>query len=77
MSLRSELVDAEIASILLNANSEKLQDLVDEAGLGPLVNAYIQEHFDVERIDDLDGNQIRDLLNLISAFRALAKGQGD
>ena len=75
MSLRSELVDAEIASILLDINAEKLRDLIDEVGLGPLVDAYIQEHFAADRVADLDNSQIRDVLNLISAFRALAKGK--
>jgi|GEM_PF-2006109 len=74
MSLRSDLVDAEITRILLDTNSGKLQDLIDEAGLGPLISAYMREHFDAERIEDLNNAQIRDVLNLISAFRALAEG---
>lgn len=74
MSLRSDRVEAEIASILLDTNAARLQDLVDEAGLGPLIQAYIREHFDAERVEDLDNRQMRDVLTLISAFRGLAKG---
>ncbi|RVU38860.1 hypothetical protein EOI86_06235 [Hwanghaeella grinnelliae] len=74
MSLRSETVDTQIASILLDCNSEKLQSLIDEAGLDPLVRAYIDEHFGARHIEDLNNRQIRDVLNLIAAFRALAKG---
>lgn len=74
MTLRSEQVDAEIAGILRDTNAGRLQDLVDEAGLGPLVSAYIQEHFDAEQVTELSNSEIRDVLTLIAAFRALAKG---
>lgn len=73
--MEAQYLRGEITELMLNSSIVRVQKLADDQGIKPLINHFLKARFNVDDMVELNGAQLKELIDFVERFHATARSE--